>query len=274
MRLLKVIFNFYLDASIHVSLAVVSLVGITAILLNIPLSSLLVGFIFFGTIVCYNFVKYGVEAKKYLIVSNIYHKNIQIFSFLSFSVALYFLFQLDIKVWMAVGGLGLIASLYAIPLLPKTKNLRSLGGFKIYIVALVWVGFTVLLPILDAKISLNWDFWVMSLQRFILVLILILPFEIRDLQWDDKHLKTLPQVFGVQRTKVFGGVLTVLLFALTFLKDDVTQTELLMRLVLSIILLLLFLSNSKMQARYLASFWVEGIPVFWYGLFLIADRLF
>ncbi|KQC31199.1 hypothetical protein [Flagellimonas eckloniae] len=274
MRFLKNSFNFYLDASIHVALAVVCLMGATSILLNIPMNFFLIGFTFFGTVVCYNFIKYGVEAKKYLIVSNIYHKNIQVFSFLCFAGALYFWFGLDKKIWTAILVLVLISMLYAIPFLPKAKNLRSLGGFKIVTVALVWTGFTVLLPILEAQLPFNWDFWVTAMQRFILVLILLLPFEIRDLQWDEKDLKTLPQVLGVRKTKKLGVLLTLLFFALTFLKDDIPQIEYTMRLILCVVLVLLFLSKRNFKAKYLASFWVEGIPIFWYGLFLVGNRLF
>jgi len=78
MKLLLRFFNFYLDASIHVALAVFSLVYVTTITLNISINSHLIYFIFFGTIVCYNFIKYGVEADKYFLVANPYHKNIQI----------------------------------------------------------------------------------------------------------------------------------------------------------------------------------------------------
>ncbi|MEX0314208.1 MAG: hypothetical protein AB3N18_08520, partial [Allomuricauda sp.] len=199
MKLLKTFFDFYLNASVHVALAVISLMLVSIFLLDIPPNFSLLGFTFFGTIVCYNFVKYGVEAEKYLIVSNTYHKNIQIFNFICFVPALYFLIQFEQKMWVAIVALAILSTLYAIPLLPKNKNLRSLGGFKIYVVALVWVGFTVFLPVLDQDIPISWDIWVSFCQRFILVLVLLLPFEIRDLRWDSTQLKTLPQVFGIER---------------------------------------------------------------------------
>ena len=218
MKTLKSIFDFYLDASIHVALAVLSLAGVTFHLLGISSDIDLLGFIFFGVIVCYNFIKYGVEAYKYLIVSNAYHKIIQIFSFASFGFALYFLLQLDAKIWWATVILGLLSALYAVPFLPSAKNLRSLGGLKIYIVAFVWAGFTVLLPVLDVQMPIGWDFWVLFLQRVLLVLVLIIPFEIRDMQWDDKDLRTLPQVLGVRRTQNLGIVLAVVFFSPNFFK--------------------------------------------------------
>ncbi|MDC6385958.1 hypothetical protein D2V93_10465 [Flagellimonas taeanensis] len=274
MKTLKSIFDFYLDASIHVALAVLSLAGVTFHLLGISSDIDLLGFIFFGVIVCYNFIKYGVEAYKYLIVSNAYHKVIQVFSFVSFGFSLYFLLQLDAMIWWATGILGLLSALYAVPFLPSTKNLRSLGGLKIYIVAIVWAGFTVLLPVLDAQMPINWDFWVLFLQRMVLVLVLIIPFEIRDLQWDDKDLRTLPQVLGVRRARNLGIVLSVVFFLLTFLKDEIHQVEVILRLTLTVVLIFVLIANEKMKSRYFVSFWVEAIPVFWFGMFWWVERFF
>lgn len=274
MRILKALFDFYLDASVHVALSVLAMAGVTFHLFGISSDTNLLGFIFFSVIVCYNFIKYGVEAYKYLIVSNAYHKSIQIFSFLSFGFALFFLFQLDEEIWWGTFILGLLSAFYAIPLLPRAKNLRNLAGLKIYIVAFVWAGFTVLLPVLDANMPMNWDFWVAFAQRFLLVLVLILPFEIRDLQWDDKALRTLPQVLGIRNTQIVGIVLILIFFLLTFLKDEIHQVELQLRLLLCVVLVFVLLSKKRMQTCYFVSFWVEAIPIFWFGMFWWLENYF
>ncbi len=274
MRTLKAIFDFYLDASIHVAVAVISMAGVTFHLLGSSSDINLLGFIFFSVIVCYNFIKYGVEAYKYLIVSNAYHKVIQVFSFISFVFAIYFLIQLDKEIWVATIVLGLLSALYAVPLLPKAKNLRNLGGLKIYIVAFVWAGFTVLLPVLDAKMPLNWDLAVTFIQRMLLVLVLILPFEIRDMQWDDSSLRTLPQVLGTKNTKRLGMGLTLIFFLLTFLKDGIHQLEVVLRLILSVLLILVLASNNQMKSKYFVMFWVEAIPIFWFCMFWWAENYF
>ncbi|GLU43808.1 hypothetical protein [Allomuricauda sp. NBRC 101325] len=274
MRTLKALFDFYLDASIHVALSVLAMAGVTFHLLGTFSDLNLLGFIFFSVIVCYNFIKYGVEAYKYIIVSNAYHKVIQVFSFISFVFALYFLMQLKQEIWLATIILGILSALYAVPLLPKAKNLRNLAGLKVYIVAFVWAGFTVLLPVIDAELPLYWDFWVSFLQRFLLVLVLIIPFEIRDMQWDDKGLRTLPQVLGVANTQKLGMGLTVLFFLLTFLKDEVHPLELEFRLVLCVVLILVLLAKRKIYTKYFVPFWVEAIPIFWFCLFWGVERYF
>lgn len=266
MRLAKTLLDFYLNASVHVALSVSALTWVTLVFLNISTNYELLGFVFFSSIVCYNFIKYGVEAEKYFIVSSTYHKYIQIFSFLCFGMAMYFLVQLETKIWVAVGILGVVSSLYAVPMLPNAGNLRSLGGLKIFLVALVWTGFTVVLPAMDANLKFDWDLWVLMTQRFILVLALILPFEIRDLQWDAPELKTLPQVIGVKNTKRLGIVFVLVLFLLTFLKDVLGPKELISRFFLALLLLLVFLTKKEMRTTYFASLWVEGIPLVWAGL--------
>ena len=58
-------------------------VFLTGSILNIPIDEHLAFFLFFSTIASYNFIKYGLEAEKYILVANRYHKNIQFFSFIA-----------------------------------------------------------------------------------------------------------------------------------------------------------------------------------------------
>jgi len=268
MKALQRIFDFYLDASIHVALGAYALVGVTSITLNIPLDYHLPWFLFFGTTVCYNFIKYGVEAKKYSLRTNRYHKSIQFFSFVSAGCMLYHAYFLKPAIWCAVIVLGFISALYAIPVLPSAKNLRSLGGFKIFIVALVWMGATVFLPVLSVGHEFSWDVMVVALQRFAVVLVLMLPFEIRDLHYDDPALKTLPQRYGVANTKVFGAFVAVLFFFATFLKDEIVLDDLISKGVLFLVLGSLMYATKRNQSKYFSSFFVEAIPLGWYLLLL------
>lgn len=269
MKIWKGVFDFYLDASVHVAFAVLSLVWVTAYTLNISLELHLPWFLFFGTIVCYNFVKYGVEAKKYVLVANRYHKNIQILSFISAGIMLYHSYYLNASVWFGILILALVSACYAIPILPKAKNLRSWGGFKIFIVALVWMGATVLLPVLAVEQEFAWDVKVVAFQRFLFVLILLIPFEIRDLQYDDIELRTLPQRYGVANTKVIGSFMVVVFFFSTFLKDQISIIDVVSKGILFLVLGSLMYATKRKQSNYFASFWVEGIPVFWYAVLVI-----
>lgn len=265
MKLFKRIFDFYLDASIHVAFAVFCLVWLTGIILDVPIDSDLAFFLFFGTIASYNFIKYGLEAEKYILVANRYHKNIQFFSFVALAFGLYHAYFLNLETWVGLGALAFLTGLYALPVLPKAKNLRSLSGFKVFPVALVWAGATVILPVLEIMGNLNWDDWVEAVQRFIIVLVLLLPFEIRDLQYDSLALRTIPQRFGIKVTKAIGITWIVILFLITFLKDDVEFLDLIIKIIISLTLVLVISLTGKDRSKYYASFWVEALPIFWWA---------
>ena len=263
MNFIKRLFDFYLDASIHVSLAVVSLLKITAIFFDIELGEHLTYFVFFGTIINYNFIKYGVEAEKYIFFSNRYHKNIQLFSFICLLLTCYHGWFLSAHSWLILLIVSMLTGLYALPVLPQARNLRSLGGLKIFIVALVWSGVTVVLPLVEAERVMVWDIWIEVIQRILLVLAIMIPFEIRDLAYDTPDLKTIPQRIGVKRTKLFGALLVLLFFLLTFLKDDLTELELVAKGILCLVLSGLMFVTKRNQTKYFSSFWVEAIPIVW-----------
>lgn len=275
MKIVKRVFNFYLDASIHVALAVFALVMVTVEILNISVDMHFSWFLFFGTIVCYNFIKYGVEAEKYILVANQYHKNIQFFSFAALVPIFYHAYFLNIETWLGIGSLMLLVGLYALPVIPNTRNLRSLGVLKIFIVALVWSGVTVIVPLLSVKgFIFSSDVYIEAAQRFVLVFILLVPFEIRDLAYDHENLKTLPQRYGVVNTKLFGAFAVILFFFLTFLKNNISQTELIGKGLLFLILGILMFITKRNQSKYFSSFWVESIPILWWILVLLINEEF
>lgn len=270
MRGLKRILDFYINASIHVACAVVALYLISVVYIQGSTNMDLAFFLGLGTIACYNFIKYGVEAEKYLIVANPAHKIIQVFSILSLLGACFFFFRLPGSLWGAIVGLGLLSMLYAIPFLPRAKNLRSLGGMKVFLVALVWAGCTVVLPIVENGKPLQPIYAILILQRFLLVLILLIPFEIRDVKYDDTALKTFPQRLGVARTKTLGYTLLVCYVLLAFAGSNGAFTKVFIALVL-VLLLFFAIKNADVDAsKYYTSFWVEGIPILYYTLVVLS----
>ena len=274
MKVLQRIFHFYIDASIHVAFAVFSLVHVTGITFNIRVDYHLSWLLFFGTIVCYNFMKYGVEAEKYILVANRYHRNIQFASFIAFGLALYHAYFLKLEVWIGIACLLFLTVLYAIPMLPHLKRLRSWGGLKIFIVALVWAGTTVVLPVLSNSGPSFLDICITSVQRFLFVLILLVPFEIRDLIYDSPELKTLPQRYGVARTKILGAFATLPFFFLGFFKDSIIMVDLVGSGTLFLILGGLMFVTKRNQGNYFASFWVEAIPILWWVLLFFLQKLY
>ncbi|WP_406684829.1 hypothetical protein N1F78_03660 [Seonamhaeicola sp. MEBiC1930] len=272
MTWLKHILNFYINSSIHVALSVCSLTWITLIEFQIPFDKPLLFFLFFASITGYNFVKYfGIAKFHHRRLAN-WLKTIQIFSFFCFLLLCFFAMKLSVKTLLYILGFGMLTFFYAIPFLPKRffvdkqQNLRSIGGFKIYLIAFVWSGVTVLIPLVNNDIQLYADVFITGLQRYIYVIVLMLPFEIRDLRFDNLKLSTIPQKIGVIKTKIIGLFLLAVMFALEFFKDDIQLTQVFVLGIILISTLIVVVLARIEQGKYYSSFWVEGIPILWLGL--------
>ncbi|MCK0177734.1 hypothetical protein MWU50_00360 [Flavobacteriaceae bacterium S0862] len=268
MQVLKRLFDFYINSSMHVAFAVCGLVWVTLLNFNVGANLDFIYFIFFATLTGYNFVKYFGLAKFHHRSLASWLKAIQIFSFLCFLGLCYFTFKLKTETLLYFIGLGVVTFLYAIPFLPKkifldAGNLRAISGLKIYVIAFVWMCVTVIIPLLNEDYSLNNDVLIEAIQRYLYVIIAMLPFEIRDMRYDSLKLSTIPQRIGIARTKIIGVLLTVLVFLLEFFKDEFWFNKM---IILGIICMLLFasllLSNIN-QKKYFSGFWVEGIPIIW-----------
>lgn len=275
MAFLRKIFDFYIDASIHVALAVYALVRITMYNFNIEYDENISYVIFYGAIVGYNFLKYAGTAEKYLFVDKTYHKIIQGFSFVAFFLSIYYILNLPFTIIYRIGGLVVVTILYLIPLSSSKRNIRNLAGMKIFIVALVWAAATVLLPFVNANllkteilVDFNFDVAIEAVQRFLFVIIIMIPFEIRDLKEDSLDLKTIPQQFGVKKTKFFGLTLLVLFYLMEFLKESENTTSLVVLLIVSVVTGLLIVFSKESQGKYYSGFWVESLPILWWVLLL------
>lgn len=269
MNLIKQLFNFYLNSSVHVALSVVSLSYITLKEFRVATDYSALFFIFFATITGYNFVKFfGIAKWHYRSLAN-WLKVIQVFSLFSFLFMCYYMWQLEFKVLLYLSVFAAITFLYAIPFLPqrfyldKNHNLRDISGLKVYIIGMVWAGVTVILPLLNNDITINADVILTTIQRFAFVIALMLPFEIRDLAFDNIKLATIPQKIGVKQTKIMGMFLLMLFLFLEFFKNEVVAVNFIILAVITLISAGFIVFSKTNNSAYYSAFWVESIPVFW-----------
>ncbi|MFQ3296433.1 MAG: hypothetical protein ACI9JT_000310 [Polaribacter sp.] len=268
MKFLRAVFNFYINASVHVALAVYALVRITEQYLELNYQANFTALIFFGTITGYNFVKYAGVAKLHHRSLTEDLKIIQVFSFLCFLATCYLGAQVSLKTLIFAIPFVLLTLLYAVPFLSGfDKNLREVSYLKIVVVAIVWAGFTVLIPVINSGEEIVLNLWLLSLQRFLIVVVLILPFDIRDVQYDAISLQTIPKKIGVQKTKRLG--LGMMVFAL-ILEYGINANDISRNVfMIFFFTILVFLMRSKMnQSKYYSSFWVESLPIIWWLLLL------
>ncbi|TCK68529.1 hypothetical protein DFQ05_0037 [Winogradskyella wandonensis] len=269
MKVLKSLFSFYVNSSIHVALAVYAMTWVTLVGLDLSYDENSLYFVFYATITAYNFVKYfGLAKFHHRSLAN-WLRIIQVFSAFCFLLMCFYLTRLKLDAVLLVGGLALVTFLYAIPLIPKRflfdeeQNLRQVGGLKVYIIAMVWSFVTVLIPVLNNGYEINSDVILLLIQRFFIVIVLMLPFEIRDLKYDSLKLATIPQKIGIKKTKIIGTLLLLAYWILEFFKNELTNASVLSTFMLVGITFLLLLFSTERQTKYYASFWVEGIPIFW-----------
>ena len=275
MKWLRQGFDFFINSSIHVALSVYALSWMTLLEFELPYDKNVLYAIFFAAISGYNFVKYFGLAKFHHRRLENRLKWIQIVSLFSFILMIFYGLEFNTTTLIVLAIFGLITFLYAIPFLPKrllidkNHNLRSISGIKIHVIALVWSGVTVVIPLINNNYGLNSDVIIVLLQRFMFVMVLMLPFEIRDLQYDSLRLSTIPQKIGVKSTKIIGVILVVLFYFLNFFKDTIANEMLLSYLVISVIATVFLVFSKKRQLKYYSSFWVESIPIVWLVLTLI-----
>lgn len=269
MGILRIAFNFYIQGSIHVALAIVSLTLLSEIYLNIWPDLYMTGFVFTAAVSGYNFVKYAGIAKWHhrRLTSSL--KSIQLFSLFAFFAMIFFFWHLPVSAQGIAVLSGVLTMLYAVPLKRKWRNFRSIPGMKLILIALVLVLTTVIMPAFYGRNAFDIPVFLLCILRFFWVIVLILPFEIRDMHVDAISLGTIPQQLGVFKTKLFGAILLGILLFFEIYFNSLFHNSLWAVLMIVIATgTALWISREK-QSLYFTAFWVEAIPLAWLILELI-----
>lgn len=246
MSFLKKAFDFYLNSSIHVGLAVWCLVKLT----NYEASDYAL-LVFFGTIVGYNFLKYSEwflsnKGLRFNIVGIISVTLIASGGFL-----LLFLKQ-EFKVqWSLIVALGLVI---------VYPFFRKIGWLKPFFVSCVVSYITVLIPSKTVE-NINWYY----IQRLLLLSSVMIPFEILDSTTDSVSMKTLPHLFGIPRTKQIGYGLVVLFIIVSLLLTD----NLYFYSIFAFSSIVAIYFSIEKRSWYYTSFWVESLPIIWWLISIV-----
>lgn len=255
MYFIKRILNFYINSSVHVGFAVMSLVYVTAFSDDLSIPILYPIGVFFGTILGYNFLKYFFVFWSRKFYSKKYY-SILIISLLATIGFLYIFLCLkkSIQIQLLFSGIAVLGYPF----------LRKYGWLKLFLVSLVVTYVTVYIPFLTVKF-VPIEFYVSLIQRFLIVICLLIPFEIVDSKTDLETMNTLPQLLGINPTKVLGILLLFPFMALEFLKLHPSYIVLLIASITG-----LFIQFTTLKRNpYYTLFWVESVPIFWLILKLV-----
>lgn len=259
----------------HVALAAASLVGVSYLYAKLEFNYAMILFVFFATLSGYNLTKYGGYVFKYKRMSS-FKKSLQAIialTVLSCLICIPLVVSFSLRTQLMILGVAILNLLYVIPFKRGSSNLRNLAGIKIYIVSLCWALTTLYVPLCEASFSIDIDFFIKFIQRFILTLLLLLIFEINDLKYDDVHLKTIPQAIGISATKRLVYALALLFFILDLLKQATyAQQEIVNLFLMATVLMFTYLATPK-RSKYYTLFWVESIPILWLLLMLFSSSV-
>lgn len=93
-----------------------------------------------------------------------------------------------------------------------------------------------------------------------------IPFEIRDLKFDDDGLGTLPQLVGVKQVKRIGYLLIALVMGMQGILSELEFIKILPVILVGILSAIFIKLARKQQREFYASFYVEAVPIIWFLL--------
>jgi len=274
MNCLKRIFEFYIFSNIHVALAGFCITKVTLLKYGYS-ESLTPLFVALSIIVSYNFIRlYEIKLNRINWLKKWFFKyklQLLILSFIAILGLVYCVFYTNFNKQSIYILLPFIfmTFFYVIPLFKIGKmevSFRNFPAIKILSIAISWAGVSVFFPLFEVGYNFNNSVYLEFVQRIFFVLAITLPFDIRDVRTDPKILKTLPQLVGIETSKLIGIGFLSIFVGIDYFKQSISQIEIVITISIAIISGLFLLFSSENKSRYYTSFWVESIPIIWFAL--------
>lgn len=177
----------------------------------------LVGLVFCSTLFLYAIhrivglfkVKPFTKTGRYHVISA-FKNHIIFYACIAAIGGLYFFWQVNFTIKMALIIPGILSLAYVLPFLSGKRRLRDLNFIKIFLVAIVWAWVSVLLPYLEIGKSTDSSLIYMFLERAFFIFAITLPFDIRDLAVDaHNNVKTIPTHIGARQSKYLAAAMMV-----------------------------------------------------------------
>jgi 4-hydroxybenzoate polyprenyltransferase len=214
------ILNFLIQTNIFISLAAVALTVETQVQLGMkPQLHPYLFLIFFATIFDYNLHRLITVTIKKAALKDAKHQwvnsNLKGFyllvtlSVVGFLIAVLFARK---QVLFALAPIAIITVFYSFPIFKSARSifrLREIPLLKIFLIAFVWSASTIFLPIIHLRHPIHWpDVLMMVTERFLFVLAITIPFDIRDMKVDVvSGIRTIPIMLGEKRSIILANFL-------------------------------------------------------------------
>ena len=172
---------------------------------------------------------------------------------------------LNRTIWLLMLPMSLVAAAYVMPIIRKNTDkirIREIGLWKIFLIAVIWAGMTVILPAVHlygfGQITevLSWQ---LAIERSVFILAITIPFDVRDLINDaKKRVRTLSSVLGWKKSILLAEALLFLFGLLIYFRLG-TGNPLLIGYLLNVLLTAIIVGFATPNRNDVyCSFWVEG----------------
>ena len=273
----KKIFDFFVFTSLFIAVCAVLMVYQTAYIFNIPLSTDLTGFVFFGSVCSYNFHWFltppSVKTTSVKTRWNINYRYVHLALFIASLIgSAWFTFRL-LNHWVWLGVTAFLTFMYSAPKLshPIFIGIRKIAIGKTIFLAFAWTHITSLLPLLVNNITIQAPHIWYVVNRFFYLYAICIIFDRRDREDDRKagikSLITYLNDKGIDRlfwSSMFMFFVSTLVLANTFTPEIIIAL-----LIPGIILSLLYQPSKKTASDYLYYFILDGLMMFSAPLMLL-----
>ena len=258
----KLLFDYYINSSLHVSFCVVCYIISINLINQIPVNWEDIAFVFFTTFFSYNFIKFNELLTSINKPISALIKSFFLKALISLVISLYLFFNLSSSKQIFVVIISIVTVLYTIPLISK-YTLRNNPILKILTVAFCWTMLIVLFPFFGLLDFVNIVYY--SFLIFCLVTAQMIPFEIRDMFKDKGLVKTIIHNYGIKYSKNIGNIVLIIASLFTMITPCLLENLVFKNSILIIILITAILLNfsHEKQNKYYSSFIVESVPIYW-----------
>lgn len=237
--MIRNIFTSTLDAllfsNIFIACCAMAQGALTYLLLNLPINPIIISLLGCSTLFLYNFslilskptdFKSSPYKRVHWFFSH--YNSITIISILAFLAILPLAIKLSFNSLILLGSISILALSYNSPVLKignRRYGLRNIPGAKLFIIASVWACSCVWVPIMELKsqgLTISGiDTFLLVSKRFLFIMAITLPFDIRDLYQDRRfHLKTIPVLIGKKKSLILCQSLLLLYLVLLFIFSE------------------------------------------------------
>ena len=258
----KLLFDYYINSSLHVSFCVICYIISINLINQIHVNWEDIAFVFFTTFFSYNFIKFNELMTSINKPASLLLKIFFLKALISLVISLYFFFNLSSSKQIFVVIISIVTVLYTIPLI-SNYTLRDNPILKILTVAFCWTTLIVIFPFYEVLDFVNIVYY--SFLIFCLVTAQMIPFEIRDMFKDQDLVKTIIHNYGIKYSKNIGYSVLIIALLFTMITGYLLENLVFKNSILIIVLITAILVNfsREKQNKYYSSFIVESVPIYW-----------